>query len=143
MIALICSNATWQNGRYIPSELSRLYTQNDKRVGEIIQKCKSYLREGFCVTKEHASYMAEKFVSAGLKAGFIVSGNGRDDLRESIKSKFQKKEINYLFVVDIFNEGIDIPEIDTVLFLRPTESLTVFLQQLGRGLRFMSTDLLQ
>ena len=48
--------------------------------------------------------------------------------------KFQK-EINYLFVVDIFNEGIDIPDIDTVLFLRPTESLTVFLQQLGRGLR--------
>ncbi|CAG0994661.1 Putative DNA repair helicase RadD [Methanosarcinales archaeon] len=136
------SNATWQNGRYLPSELSRLYTQNDIRVGEIIQKCKSYLRDfedvraiGFCITKEHASYMAEKFVLAGLKADFIVSGNGRDDLRESIKSKFQNKEINYLFVVDIFNEGIDIPEIDTVLFLRPTESLTVFLQQLGRGLR--------
>ena len=136
------SNATWQNGRYLPSELSRLYTQNDIRVGEVIQKCKSYLIDfedvraiGFCVTKEHASYMAEKFVLAGLKADFIVSGNGRNDLRESIKSKFQKKEINYLFVVDIFNEGIDIPEIDTVLFLRPTESLTVFLQQLGRGLR--------
>lgn len=136
------SNATWQNGRYLPSELSRLYTQNDIRVGEVIQKCKSYLIDfedvraiGFCVTKEHASYMAEKFVLAGLKADFIVSGNGRNDLRESIKSKFQKKEINYLFVVDIFNEGVDIPEIDTILFLRPTESLTVFLQQLGRGLR--------
>jgi superfamily II DNA or RNA helicase len=136
------SNATWQKGKYLPSELSRLYAQNDIRVGEIIQKCKSYLRDfedvraiGFCVTKDHASYMAEKFVLAGLKADFIVSGNGRDDLRESIKSKFQKKEINYLFVVDIYNEGVDIPEIDTVLFLRPTESLTIFLQQLGRGLR--------
>ncbi len=136
------SNATWQNGRYLPSELSRLYTQNDIRVGEIIQKCKSYLRDfedvraiGFCITKDHASYMAEKFVLAGLKADFIISGNGRDDLRDSIKSKFQKKDINYLFVVDIYNEGVDIPEIDTVLFLRPTESLTVFLQQLGRGLR--------
>lgn len=136
------SNATWRNGRYLPSELSRIYKQNDIRVGEVIQKCKSYLIDfedvraiGFCVTKEHASYMAEKFVLAGLKADYIVSGNGRDDLRSSIKSKFQKKEINYLFVVDIFNEGIDIPEIDTVLFLRPTESLTVFLQQLGRGLR--------
>ncbi|MCE8424533.1 MAG: DEAD/DEAH box helicase family protein [Candidatus Methanoperedens sp.] len=136
------SNATWQNGRYLSSELSRFYAQNDIRVGEIIQKCKSYLRDfedvraiGFCVTKDHASYMAEKFVLAGLKADFIVSGNGRDDLRESIKSKFQKKEINYLFVVDIYNEGVDIPEIDTVLFLRPTESLTIFLQQLGRGLR--------
>lgn len=136
------SNATWRNGKYLPSELTRLYTQNEVRVNEIIQICKNYLRDfedvraiGFCVTKEHASYMAEKFVLAGLKADFIVSGNGRDDLRKSIKSKFQKKEINYLFVVDIFNEGVDIPEIDTVLFLRPTESLTVFLQQLGRGLR--------
>jgi len=136
------SKAEWKNGRYLPSELSRLYMQNDKRVGEIIQKCKSYLRDfedvraiGFCVTKDHASYMAEKFAITGLKADFIVSGNGRNDLRDSIKSKFQKKDINYLFVVDIFNEGVDIPEIDTVLFLRPTESLTVFLQQLGRGLR--------
>src|SRR4030067_3111467 len=136
------SNATWQSGRYLPSELSRIYIQNDIGVGEIIEKCKSYLRDfkdvraiGFCVTKEHASFMAEKFISAGLKADFIVSGNERDDLRDRIKSKFKKKEINYLFVVDIFNEGIDIPEIDTVLFLRPTESLTVFLQQLGRGLR--------
>ncbi|HZK60458.1 MAG TPA: DEAD/DEAH box helicase family protein, partial [Anaerovoracaceae bacterium] len=136
------SKAEWKNGRYLPSELSRLYMQNDKRVGEIIQKYKSYLRDfedvraiGFCVTKDHAAYMAEKFVIAGLKADFIVSGNERDDLRDTIKSKFQKKDINYLFVVDIFNEGVDIPEIDTVLFLRPTESLTVFLQQLGRGLR--------
>ncbi len=135
------SNASWKNGRYLPSELTMLY-KNDLRVGEIIQKCKSYFRDfedvraiGYCVTKEHASFMAEKFVLAGLKADFIVSGSGRDELRDSIKSKFQKKEINYLFVVDIFNEGIDIPEIDTVLFLRPTESLTVFLQQLGRGLR--------
>lgn len=134
------SDATWKNGKYLPSELSKLYTQNDARVGEIIQKCENYLRDfkdvraiGYCITKEHASYMAEKFALAGLKADYIVSG--RDELRDSIKSKFQNKEINYLFVVDIFNEGVDIPEIDTVLFLRPTESLTVFLQQLGRGLR--------
>ena len=134
------SNVTWQNGRYLPKELTNLYTRNDTRVGEIIEKCKNYLRDfqdvkalGFCVTKEHAAYMAEKFTSVGIKADYLVSG--REDLRDSIKSKLQKKEINYLFVVDIFNEGVDIPEIDTVLFLRPTESLTVFLQQLGRGLR--------
>jgi superfamily II DNA or RNA helicase len=54
----------------------------------------------------------------------------------NVKYKLLSKEINYLFVVDIFNEGVDIPEIDTILFLRPTESLTVFLQQLGSGLRF-------
>jgi len=77
--------------------------------------------------------MAEKFILAGLKADYLVSS--RTELRDQLRKKLLDKEINYLFVVDIFNEGIDIPEIDTVLFLRPTESLTVFLQQLGRGLR--------
>lgn len=134
------SNATWQNGRYLPSELTRIYTQNDKRIGEIISNLNKYLRGindvralCFCVTQEHAQYMAEKFSLAGLKADYLVSS--RNELRDELRRKFQSKEINYLFVVDIFNEGIDIPDIDTVLFLRPTESLTVFLQQLGRGLR--------
>jgi len=77
--------------------------------------------------------MAEKFLQKGLKADYLVSSRTAE--REELRSKLLNKEINYLFVVDIFNEGIDIPEIDTVLFLRPTESLTVFLQQLGRGLR--------
>ncbi|MCG3167896.1 MAG: UvrABC system protein B [Bacteroidia bacterium] len=134
------SNATWQKGRYLPSELTRIYTKNDKRVGEIISNLNKYLRDindvralCFCVTQEHAQFMAEKFTLAGLKADYLVSS--RNTLREELRKKFSSKEINYLFVVDIFNEGIDIPEIDTVLFLRPTESLTVFLQQLGRGLR--------
>lgn len=135
-------NVKWNKGRYDIAELTKVYTENDIRVGEVIKKCQDYLTDyrnvsaiGFCVSKEHAIYMAEKFLLANIKADYIVSGEGRDDLRDSIKSRFRKKEINYLFVVDIFNEGIDIPEIDTVLFLRPTESLTVFLQQLGRGLR--------
>ncbi|MEI6556686.1 MAG: DUF3427 domain-containing protein [Paludibacter sp.] len=134
------SNVTWQNGRYLPSELSKVYTQSDKRVGEILTNLNKYLNDintvralCFCVTQEHAQYMAEKFILAGLNSDYLVSKRG--DLREDIRLKFQNKEINYLFVVDIFNEGVDIPEIDTVLFLRPTESLTVFLQQLGRGLR--------
>lgn len=134
------SRATWQNGRYLPSELTRIYTQNDKRIGEIISTLNKYLKDinevralCFCVTQEHAQFMAEKFSLAGLKADYLVSS--RNDLREELRQKFLSKEINYLFVVDIFNEGIDIPDIDTVLFLRPTESLTVFLQQLGRGLR--------
>jgi hypothetical protein len=77
--------------------------------------------------------MAEKFLLAGYKADYLTSVNNQN--RDSVRKKLINKEINYLFVVDIFNEGVDIPEIDTVLFLRPTESLTVFLQQLGRGLR--------
>jgi superfamily II DNA or RNA helicase len=134
------SNATWQNGRYLPSELTKIYTRNDKRTGEIIFNLNKYLNDindvkalCFCVTQEHAQYMAEKFTLSGLKADYLVSS--RNELREELRRKFQTKQINYLFVVDIFNEGLDIPDIDTVLFLRPTESLTVFLQQLGRGLR--------
>ena len=136
------SDVNWQNGRYVPGELTRIYTHNDLRVGEIINHCKNYLTDyedvralGFCVTREHAIYMAEKFSLTGLKADYLISGGDREELRSTIKSKLLRKDINYLFVVDIFNEGVDIPEIDTVLFLRPTESLTVFLQQLGRGLR--------
>jgi superfamily II DNA or RNA helicase len=134
------SHAAWTNGRYEPGELTRLYTQDDKRVGEIIFNLNKYLRDTndvralcFCVTQKHAQFMAEKFLLAGLKADYLVAN--RNELRGELRRKFSSKEINYLFVVDIFNEGVDIPEIDTVLFLRPTESLTVFLQQLGRGLR--------
>lgn len=134
------SNVTWQNGRYLPGELSKIYTQNDLRVNHILTNINKYLNDiqdvralCFCVTQEHAQFMAEKFSLAGLKADYLVSS--RNSERGELRRKFVQKEINYLFIVDIFNEGIDIPEIDTVLFLRPTESLTVFLQQLGRGLR--------
>lgn len=135
------SGVKWQNGRYLPSELSHIYTSNDIRVGEIITKCHQYLIDikqvralAFCITKEHAKFMAEKFILAGISAASLV-GDDSALFRDEIRKKLQAKEINFLFVVDVFNEGIDIPEIDTVLFLRPTESLTVFLQQLGRGLR--------
>ena len=134
------SNVRWENGKYMPSELTKLYLSNDRRVGEIINNANKYLRDindvralGFCVTIEHAKYMAEKFTLAGFKANYLTSENSIE--RDDIRRRLSNKEINYLFVVDIFNEGVDIPEIDTVLFLRPTESVTVFLQQLGRGLR--------
>jgi len=134
------SHVTWQNGKYATSELTQLYTHNDVRVNQILKNLDKYLNDkenvrslGFCVGQEHAKYMAEKFTLAGLKADYLVSDNTAQ--REEQRRKLKAKDINYLFVVDIFNEGVDIPEIDTVLFLRPTESLTVFLQQLGRGLR--------
>ena len=134
------SNVKWEKGRYVASELTSIYTKNDVRVGEIIQQLEKYTNDihdvraiGFCVTIEHATFMAEKFNLAGIKSAFLTSKNSSE--RELIRNQFRNKEFNYLFVVDIFNEGVDIPEIDTVLFLRPTESLTVFLQQLGRGLR--------
>ncbi len=133
-------NVRWEKGRYVASELSSIYTRNDRRVGEIIDALETYTKDsqdvralGFCITMDHARFMAEKFTLAGFKADYLTSDNTKD--RDKIKDKLLKKEINYLFVVDIFNEGVDISEIDTVLFLRPTESLTIFLQQLGRGLR--------
>lgn len=134
------SNVKWLNGKYVASELTNIYTKNDVRVGEIIYNLNKYTNDinevraiGFCVSIEHAEYMADKFTLVGLKSYCLTSKNRYE--REVLREKFRKKEFNYLFVVDIFNEGVDIPEIDTVLFLRPTESLTVFLQQLGRGLR--------
>ena len=134
------SNVSWVRGKYLPSELTNIYTESDRRVREIIDALYKYTKDindvralGYCVSMDHAKYMAEKFTLAGLKADYLTSNNSND--RVAIRQRLEKKEINYLFVVDIFNEGIDIPQIDTLLFLRPTESLTVFLQQLGRGLR--------
>ncbi len=134
------SKLSWKNGRYEINELTKLYTEGDRRVSDILTNCDKYLTDvrdvralGFCVSMEHARYMAEKFVLAGLKADYLTSDNSHN--RAELRERLRNKEINYLFVRDIFNEGVDIPEIDTVLFLRPTESLTIFLQQLGRGLR--------
>jgi superfamily II DNA or RNA helicase len=134
------STVGWEKGRYVPKELSSIYTASDRRVGEIIRALEKYTLDindvraiGFCVSMDHAKYMADKFCLAGLKADYLTSANTEN--RSDVRQHLLKKRINYLFVVDIFNEGVDIPEVDTLLFLRPTESLTIFLQQLGRGLR--------
>lgn len=89
---------------------------------------------GFCVGVEHALYMAKVFGEAGIPS-IALHGNSSDEERHLAKSKLEQGEIKMIFVVDLYNEGVDIPAVNTILFLRPTESLTVFLQQLGRGLR--------
>lgn len=134
------SQVKWNKGKYDSAELTRIYTANDIRIADIIKNLNNYTKDihsvsaiGFCTSIEHAKFMKHKFELAGLKAEYLVSENSSK--REEFIHQFMTKKINYLFVVDIFNEGIDIPQIDTVLFLRPTESLTIFLQQLGRGLR--------
>ncbi len=127
-----------QGCKYVATKLTGKLC-NKERVGLIVDRLRYYLPDetkcralGFCATKEHTRYMAEGFRAFGLKADYLTSD--RED-RELLNKQLTNGEINYLFVVDMFNEGIDIPSVDTVLFLRPTESLTVFLQQLGRGLR--------
>ena len=134
------STVTWRAGKYVISELSKIYSENDLRTGLILRNIEEYLPNYsdvralcFCVDVEHAKNMAAKFQLAGLKSAYLVSDNGAERVKWSRQLK--EKKINYLFVVDMFNEGVDIPEVDTILFLRPTESLTVFLQQFGRGLR--------
>jgi hypothetical protein len=89
---------------------------------------------GFCVSVAHAEYMARKFTEAGL-ASAAVTGDTPGEARDLAIRRLEKGELQALFTVDLFNEGVDIPTVDTILFLRPTESATVFLQQLGRGLR--------
>lgn len=88
----------------------------------------------FCVNKRHADFMAEQLKLYGFNAESITSDTPPEK-RKQLANALREGTLHYLCVVDIFNEGVDIPEVDTVLFLRPTESLTIFLQQLGRGLR--------
>ena len=134
------SEVAWDKGHYVASELSRIYTYNDTRTAVILHSLEHYLTNirdvralCFCVDQQHAKYMAAKFTLCGLKADLLTSENAK--MRTVLYNRLKKKDINYLFVVDMFNEGVDIPEVDTILFLRPTESLTVFIQQFGRGLR--------
>ena len=89
---------------------------------------------GFCVSVDHANYMARVFREAGVPSA-AVTGTTPQEQRAAALQGLRAGTINAIFAVDILNEGVDIPEIDTVLFLRPTESATVFIQQLGRGLR--------
>lgn len=137
------SEVKWSGHGYDISELSRVYTQNDFRTGLILKKMQEYIGSTrlhkvralcFCVDKEHAKFMNAKFTLAGLKTDVLTSDDSAHH-RNLVKKQLQAGIINYLFVVDLFNEGVDIPEVDTILFLRPTESATVFIQQFGRGLR--------
>lgn len=127
--------------KYDETMLTALYKRaNVQRFSLIQEALENYVTNPrecravcFCAGIEHAEMMAEMFNKTGYKAKVVTSRNSYDVDR--IAGELARGEINYLCVADILNEGVDIPEIDTVLFLRPTESLTVFLQQLGRGLR--------
>ena len=90
---------------------------------------------GFCVGIHHARFMAQQFNAAGL-ASVALDGDTDAATRLEAVQRLRRGELRAIFTVDIFNEGVDIPEVDTLLLLRPTESATVFLQQLGRGLRW-------
>ena len=135
------SRIEWRRNGYASEALSNLYTADDARLRLILRELEDKVTNleamralGFCVSVEHARWMARKFVAAGLRAAALDASSPRDERAEQIR-RLRSGELQILFAVDLFNEGLDIPEIDTVLFLRPTESAIVFLQQLGRGLR--------
>ena len=135
------SGIAWTRGSYAVGELERRYIGNSRRANLIITEfCETYgdWRQaralGFCVSIAHAQFMAQAFRDAGIPAQAITSASPADE-RSQAASMLRSRTVNVLFTVDLFNEGVDIPEADCVLFLRPTESATVFLQQLGRGLR--------
>ncbi|WP_419176894.1 DUF3427 domain-containing protein [Desulfosediminicola sp.] len=135
----------WKNGKYDQRELEKVYTGDDirakQRVDLVLQAIRKYQPElegvravGFCSGTQHAKYMAEHFKKAGITASVLLGTTGKEERASRLK-EFREGHIQFLFAVDVLSEGVDVPEINMVLFLRPTESLTVFLQQLGRGLR--------
>ncbi len=131
----------WSRGGYDRTALSNIYTGNDIRVMLILQQLNKYVANldkvkglGFCVSKEHAEYMALRFNQNDIPSISLTADSKKEE-RDSAQSRLKDGKIKFIFTVDLYNEGVDIPEINTVMFLRPTESLTVFLQQLGRGLR--------
>ncbi|GAA1181099.1 DEAD/DEAH box helicase [Ornithinimicrobium humiphilum] len=132
---------SWKRGRYDEGELTNLYTGNDARAAIVLQQVRDKVPDphamralGFCVGVEHARFMAQAFARAGIPAR-AVSGDTPPHERDQALRDLRDRRVNVLFAADLFNEGLDLPDVDTVLFLRPTESATIFLQQLGRGLR--------
>lgn len=136
----LSDESLWSGQRYITERLADKLCLPE-RAGHIVEALHRYLADEytcralcFCVNKRHADFMAEQFQRYGFNARSLTSDTPQPQ-RKQLAEDLRNSRIHYLCVVDIFNEGVDIPEVDTVLFLRPTESLTIFLQQLGRGLR--------
>jgi hypothetical protein len=135
------SQVQWRGGRYVSNDLES-HVLNQGYLQSVLAALHRNLAKphqvhaiGFCCTRKHAEFMADGFQKAGLRAE-VLTGESKTEERRAILSALEQGKIQYLFSVDLFNEGLDIPVLDTVLFLRPTESLTIFLQQLGRGLRY-------
>jgi superfamily II DNA or RNA helicase/HKD family nuclease len=135
----------WRNGKYDTELLEQVYTGDHinalNRLNAVFGALRRYQPDidgtrciGFCAGVRHAEFMASKFREHGFKADFVTGATSSEE-RASKLADFKAGRLNFIFAVDVFSEGVDIPDINLVMFLRPTESLTVFLQQLGRGLR--------
>lgn len=129
-----------KRGRYEEGELTRIYIESEEREELIYRHYRKYRSKralGFCCSKVHAENMAKDFSLRGIPSVAVYSNSSGEfsrDRQEAVQS-LKNGEIKVIFSVDMFNEGVDITSLDMVMFLRPTESPVVFLQQLGRGLR--------
>lgn len=130
----------WQNGGYNTQELEQVYTGNDALFRQIVAQINHIVLDStrmrslaFCVNIAHAEYMAQKLNEVGIRSLAVTSKSNKQ--RDEALLMLRSGDIQCICCVDMFNEGVDVPSIDTVLFLRPTQSQTIFLQQLGRGLR--------
>ena len=135
------SRVSWQRGGYDAEELEGVFTGNQARADWVLQQTHEHATDlgtvrglGFCISRAHARFMA-KYFSAKQVPSAVLTGESSDHERESVQRDLREGRIRFVFTVDLYNEGVDLPEVDTLLLLRPTESLTVYLQQLGRGLR--------
>ena len=136
------SAVRFERGRYAPGDLDNVLTGDHVRALRIRQAVEEFVTDphqmralGFCAGVGHAHFMARQFTGFGYPAVALDAGTPRDDRRSALAG-LRRGDLRAVFAVDLFNEGVDLPEVDTVLMLRPTESATVFLQQLGRGLRW-------
>jgi len=134
----------WRSGQFDPAELETAMA-TEARAQNAYEQFQNRAKGpaiGFCVSKRHADYMAEFFQARGLRAVAVHSGENSSPRASSLFS-LGRGELDILFAVDMFNEGVDVPEIGTVMMLRPTESAIIWLQQLGRGLRRIDGKVLQ
>lgn len=129
----------WRSGKFDPEELQNKLatTARARHALKRWEALKQSRTLAFCISKKHADHMADYFQSQGYKAVSVHSDSAIR--RNDALSKLEQAEIDIIFSVDLFNEGVDLPAIDTVLMLRPTDSKIIFLQQLGRGLRIHSS----
>ncbi|MFI9832018.1 DUF3427 domain-containing protein [Streptomyces sp. NPDC051913] len=135
------SRLNWRSGTYDQSQLGDLFSADHARARIVIKQVRDKVSNpmrmralGFCVSRKHAHFMAKCFQDAGFEAEALDSAS-KPEVRDRVLAQLKAGEIQVVFSVDLFNEGLDIPDVDTLLLLRPTGSATVFLQQLGRGLR--------
>jgi superfamily II DNA or RNA helicase/HKD family nuclease len=131
----------WRRGRgYEIEALSNRYTSSDAWARLVVKQLDDHADVssmrglGFCVSIDHARFMARHFNHHGIPAVAVWGDSARVDRQDALRD-LAAGRVKVVFSVDLFNEGIDVPDVDTVLLLRPTESPTLFLQQLGRGLR--------